>query len=191
MAGVGDFFSILCSLHKHSHYACLMYHWHRLYRHLQAWNSFLHVCLHKDRGPWITWKGRPLLHLERSQLRWFGPRLGCLPDISLWEYCLNSQLGGDPWAKPEHTGGITYPIWPGKSSGSPRRSWRTWLGRKTLPRLLPLLIRTDGRIKPHSLSLSCCLWTLSRRSILHLMASRTIIPDIFLTSWTISLMCSI
>ena len=79
-----------------SHYAYLIYHWHRLYHHLQAWNSFLHVCLRKDWGPRTTWNERPLLHVERSQLRWFGPRLGCLPDISLWEYCLNSQLGEDP-----------------------------------------------------------------------------------------------
>lgn len=95
-------------------------------------------------GPWH-------LHVQSNQQRLFGLIRMSHKNISLWTYSLNSQLEEDPWANPEHTGGITYPIWPGKASGSPKRSQSTWLGRRTLPCLLPLLIKMDGRIKSHSL----------------------------------------
>lgn len=38
-------------------------------------------------------------------------------------------------ADPEHTGRVTYSTWPGNTS--PRKSWRTWLGKRTygLPQL--------------------------------------------------------
>ena len=45
-----------------------------------------------------------LLHIERSQLRWF-----------IWLGCLlfrHVQLRGGPGADPELAGGIIYPIWP-------------------------------------------------------------------------------
>jgi len=68
----------------------------------------------RDRGRSSTIRGELeveplLLHIERSQLRWF-----------IWLWCL---LGGGPGSEPEVTGGIIYPIWPGNTSGSPRRSW--------------------------------------------------------------------
>lgn len=37
---------------------------------------------------------------------------------------------GDPGADLEPAGGITYPVLPGSASGSPRNSWKIWLGRK-------------------------------------------------------------
>jgi len=40
------------------------------------------------------------------------------------------QLGGDTGADPEPAGGIIYLIWLGNASGSPRRNWRAWLGRR-------------------------------------------------------------
>ena len=54
-----------------------------------------------------------LLHIERSQLRWF-----------LWLGCL---LGGGPGSEPEPRGNI-YPIQPGNAVGSSRRSWRGMSG---------------------------------------------------------------
>ena len=60
-----------------------------------------------------------LLHIERSQLRWF-----------IWLGCL---LGGGPGSEPELTGGIIYPLWPGTASGSPRRSGRGGLGLTRRP----------------------------------------------------------
>jgi len=33
-------------------------------------------------------------------------------------------------ADPEPARGIIYPVWPGNASGSPRRNWRVWLGRR-------------------------------------------------------------
>ena len=46
----------------------------------------------------------------------------------LWEVYRGPQPGGDPGQEPEHAG-VTYPIRPGNSSGSPRMSWNPWLGR--------------------------------------------------------------
>lgn len=50
---------------------------------------------------------------------------------------------GDPRVNPEHTGGILYLIQPINTSVSPRRSWKTFLGRDiyTLLSLLPLRLR--------------------------------------------------
>jgi len=41
------------------------------------------------------------------------------------------QLGEDPRTRPELAGGITYPIWPGNASVSPRRNWEMLLERGT------------------------------------------------------------
>ncbi len=56
---------------------------------------------------------------------------GCLLGAFLWRFSGHVQLVGEPEADPEHAGGITYLIWPGNASGSPRRSWKTLLGRGT------------------------------------------------------------
>lgn len=72
----------------------------------------------------------PLLCIERSQLRWFGHLMrmppGRLP-LEVFRACV--QLGGDPGLDPELTEGITYPMWPGKALGCPRRSRKALLGR--------------------------------------------------------------
>jgi len=52
-----------------------------------------------------------LLHVERSQLRWFGRFSG------------HVRLGKDPGADPEPAGGFW--VWPGNASGSPRSSTST------------------------------------------------------------------
>lgn len=44
-------------------------------------------------------------------------------DTSLWRYSRHVQIGGDRRADPEHTWGITYPIWPGGALKYPRRIW--------------------------------------------------------------------
>lgn len=52
-------------------------------------------------------------------------------------------MGGEPRADPEHAGGITYLIWFGNSSGSPKEELESVAGHidiwKTLLDLLPLL----------------------------------------------------
>lgn len=59
-----------------------------------------------------------LLRIERSQLRWLGIWLGCLP-VEVLRHVL---LGRDPRADPGHTGGIISFSWPGNVLGSPRMS---------------------------------------------------------------------
>lgn len=51
--------------------------------------------------------------------------------ISLEVFSVRVQLGGDAVVEPELAGEIIYPILPGNTSGSPRRSWRVFLGRRT------------------------------------------------------------
>lgn len=62
---------------------------------------------------------------------------------SLWWFFRNNRVGGEPRADPEHAGGITYLIWFGNSSGSPKEELESVAGHidiwKTLLDLLPLL----------------------------------------------------
>ncbi len=51
--------------------------------------------------------------------------------VFLWRFSGCIQLVGDPVVDPEHAGEIIYLIWLGNASGSPRRSWKTLLGRGT------------------------------------------------------------
>jgi len=69
-----------------------------------------------------------LLRVERSQLRWFGHLIRMPP--GRLPFSGHIQLGGDPRADPAPAGGITYLVWPGNASGSPRRNWSVWLGRR-------------------------------------------------------------
>ncbi len=55
----------------------------------------------------------------------------------LWRLSRPVQLVGDPRVDPEHAGEIIYLIWPGNTSGSPRRSWKTLLGSLLPPRPSP------------------------------------------------------
>ena len=56
-----------------------------------------------------------------------GIRSGCLQGGAyLWRFSRHYQLGGDPGADPQLMGEITYLVWPGNASGSPRRSWEAY-----------------------------------------------------------------
>lgn len=57
---------------------------------------------------------------------------GCIPDMFLLSYFGHIQMWGDPGDDQVHTGGITYPMWSGNASESPRKSCGTWLRRRTL-----------------------------------------------------------
>ncbi len=48
----------------------------------------------------------------------------------LW-YSGNMQLVERPWGRPRTRWRDIYPVCPGNASGSPGRSWRTWLGKRT------------------------------------------------------------
>ena len=71
-------------------------------------------------GDWWGGVGPLLLHIERSQLRCFRWNTSRLPP-------LGGFLGASNWketprAESELAGEITYLIWPGNASGSPRRT---------------------------------------------------------------------
>ena len=68
-----------------------------------------------------------LLHIERSQLRWF-IWLGCPPDASLERCFGHVQLGEDHGEDPGPAGEIISLGWPGNASGFSQRSWWKQLG---------------------------------------------------------------
>jgi len=75
-----------------------------------------------------------LLRVESSQLRWFGHLIRMPPSQAppLGGFLGTSDWEENPGADSELAGGIIiYPIWPGNASGSPRRSWRALLERRT------------------------------------------------------------
>lgn len=55
----------------------------------------------------------------------------CLLDAFKWRYSRHIRLEGDTEADPENAVGIIYPTYTENASGSPSRSWRTWLERRT------------------------------------------------------------
>lgn len=59
---------------------------------------------------------------NRRRMRSFRHLIGMLPGHL-------RLVGGDPGVDPELAGGIINLIWPGNTSGSPRRSWKVLLGR--------------------------------------------------------------
>jgi len=73
----------------------------------------------------------PLLLHVRVSWRGLGMWSGCLLGASSWRCSGHVPLIGGSGANPEHVGGITYLIWPGKALESPRRSWKALLGRWT------------------------------------------------------------
>lgn len=90
--------------------------------------------------------------------------LAFIPDLSLWWYSLNFQLWEEPHplTNPEHTGGITYPIWPGEASGSPRQSRRLNSPAATVDKDR-CTNNNNNKKKKQTLSLSSwTLWTLPR-----------------------------
>lgn len=72
-----------------------------------------------------------LLHMERGQLWRFG---------NLWRFSRHNQLEGDPKMDQELTGGSINLILAGNNLGSPRRSWKALLGRRTWNTQLNLLL---------------------------------------------------
>lgn len=83
-----------------------------------------------------TWRNSKRPHICRVKVIFglkqaseggLGIWLRCLLLTSLWRYSGHAQLGGDPGADPEHTRGISCPIWHRNASGCPKRSWRMWL----------------------------------------------------------------
>ena len=69
-------------------------------------------------------------------------------DASPWRFSGHVQLVGDQGVDPQPAGGITYPSWPGDASGSPRRKWKTLLGRRGWSSSLSLLPAPPGPDKP-------------------------------------------
>lgn len=51
--------------------------------------------------------------------------------ILFWTECREPAELNIYISDPEYVGGIMYPTWSSKASGSPRESWRRWLGRRT------------------------------------------------------------
>ena len=76
----------------------------------------------------------PLLHIERSQMRWLGHLVrmppGCLPDASLVSCSGHVPLVGDPREDPGHAEEAMSLGWPRNASGSPRKSWTKWLDKQ-------------------------------------------------------------
>ncbi len=76
--------------------------------------------------------------------------------------------GRRPGADPQHAGGITYLIWPGNTSGSPQRSWKELLGRRTSGLLCWACChhdpapdkqkKMDGLLKHGAVSLCCSFY---------------------------------
>lgn len=111
----------------------------------QPWHS---------RRQWV----QPLLRDELYLFSW----LAFIPVLSLWWYFLNFQLWEEPHPRTntEHTGGITYPIWPREASGSPRQSRRLNSPAATVDKDR---CTNNNNKKKQTLSLSSwTLWTLSR-----------------------------
>lgn len=71
--------------------------------------------------------------LKQASWGGLGVWLRRFPLTSLWRYSGHAHVGGDPGADPEHTRGISCPIWHG-----PKRSWRMWL-KKWMSKLLCLV----------------------------------------------------
>ena len=88
------------------------------------------------RRSWTSSGVEPLLHIERSRLRWF-IWLGCLQVASLRRFFRLVLLGGGSGADPELTEGITYPLCPGNAPGIPQEELESVAGERKV--WVPLL----------------------------------------------------
>lgn len=126
---------------------------------------------------------QPLLHVERSQLRWVGHLIRMYPrhpplEVS-FELSTRRRTLNQP--RTHWRDYISYLAW--ESLGIPQAEPEDVAGEEDLPHLLPPLIRMDGRIKPHTLFELSVSLNFVQEGVWDLMVSCKIKQDFFFFIW--------